>query len=78
MTVTIDSEQINQDFFNNFNWDNFAHGDIVWLEDCEDTPLISAFFQKKENGTVNLVPMTEHESKIAIKYSLDSIYPMFF
>lgn len=76
MNVTINKKQVNQDFFKDFNWSNFSHGDIVWLEDNNEVDLIAAYYQSSDDG-INLVPLTNHEAQVAIKYNLDSVYPLF-
>ena len=77
MKVTINREQVNQEFFVNFNWNNFQHGDIVWLEDCDDTEFQAAYFSEVKDETVTLFGLTNEQYLLAVKYELKDVYPMF-
>ena len=61
----------NQEFFNDFRWQNFEHGDIVWLEDYGTVPgkifkstVIAGVFLRIDNddaAVIRLIPNKDGE-----------------
>lgn len=54
-----------QEFFSDFRWQNFEHGDIVWLEDCtERVTIIAGVFLRIDNddaAIIRLIPNKDGE-----------------
>ena len=42
--VKLDGKDITSDYFDGFNWHAFKYNDIVYLEDCDETPLLKGRF----------------------------------
>jgi len=76
--IYLDSTKVTEgaEFFSNFNWSNFEHGDIVWLEDSSLVPY-AAYFENENEDSVNLVALSDNEYRVAVKYDLESVYPLF-
>ena len=64
------------EFFDNYNWFNFEHGDIVWMEDFDGVEN-AAYFKNSSDDSVNLVSLSDAEFRLAAKYDLESVYPLF-
>lgn len=52
--ILLDGKDITGEYFSDHNWHAFNYGEIVWLEDCNETPANKARF------VTNIV--THHES----------------
>ncbi len=53
-----------QEFFSDFNWQNFEHGDIVWLEDYGKVTIIAGVFLRIANDNdiiIRLIPNKDGE-----------------
>ena len=52
-----------QEFFSDFNWQNFEHGDIVWLEDYSAVTIIAGVFLRIDNddAIIRLIPNKDGE-----------------
>jgi hypothetical protein len=47
-------KELSAEWFADFNWQNFQHGEIVWLEDNDETAQPAARFLGQGNGNVFL------------------------
>ena len=52
-----------QEFFSDFRWQNFEHGDIVWLEGCSKVTIIAGVFLREESdgAIIRLIPNKDGE-----------------
>ena len=53
-----------QKFFSDFRWQNFDHGDIVWLEDYSAVTIIAGVFLRIDNddaAIIRLIPNKDGE-----------------
>jgi hypothetical protein len=47
-------KELNADWFADFNWQNFAFGETVWMEDNEEVDCPAALFLGIQDGAVQL------------------------
>jgi hypothetical protein len=47
-------KELSPEWFADFNWQNFEHGEIVWLEDNDETSQPAARFLGMNNNQVRL------------------------
>ncbi len=50
----VDKKELNSDYFADFNWNIFLPGEVVWLEDNEETNKPAARFLGIKDGAVQL------------------------
>ena len=48
-------KELSAEWFNGFNWQNFEYGEIVWLEDNDETNRPAARFLRIEDDAVKLM-----------------------
>jgi hypothetical protein len=52
--TTTPQKELNAEWFADFNWQNFEYGEIVWMEDNEETSKPAARFLGIENNQIRL------------------------
>lgn len=50
----VDKKELSPEYFENFNWNHFLFGDVVWLEDNEETNKPAAHFLGIHDNAVQL------------------------